>query len=297
MKVAELFTTSTNPSQRIRDEELDLFGLTHPGNQRSDNQDHFLVCTVHPEVIVHGTSLPDVDKLPLRGERLATLFLVADGVSGDDDGGDASRIAAEAVTRYVSTTLRSYHAAGTSDESTLLESLRAASLEAHRAIRSEAAARRQTRSMATTLTLGFAVWPWLYVVQLGDSRAYYFWNREIHQVSRDQTLGQELVEEGLLPPERLPASPFRDVLSSAAGADEAVPEVSRVRIDRRGSALFFCTDGLTKHVSDDEIAAAIADHISSEDACRTLLELALERGGTDNITMALGRRKRPAAVV
>ena len=295
MKVAELFTTSTNPVQRVRDEELDLFGLTHPGKVRSDNQDHFLVCTVHPEVIVHGTSLPDVDKLPLRGQRLATLFLVADGVSGDDDGGDASRIAAETVTRYVSSTLRSYHAAGTSDESTLLEALQAAALEAHQAIRTAAAARRQARSMATTLTLGFAVWPWLYVVQLGDSRAYYYWDHAIHQVSRDQTLGQDMVDEGLLRPERLPASPFRDVLSSAAGADEALPEVSRVRFDRRGSALFFCTDGLTKHISDEEIAGAIGSHIRSEDACRAMLDLALERGGSDNITMALGRRKPPGA--
>jgi serine/threonine protein phosphatase PrpC len=296
MKVAELFTTSTNPAQRVRDEELDLFGLTHPGNVRSDNQDHFLVCTVHPEVMVHGTSLPDVDKLPLRGERLATLFLVADGVSGDDDGGDASRIAAETVTRYMSSTLRSYHAAGTSDESTLLEALRTAAVEAHRAVRSEAAAGPKTRSMATTLTLGFAVWPWLYVVQLGDSRAYYYWNHAIHQVSRDQTLGQELVDQGLLRPERLPASPFRDVLSSAAGADAALPEVSRVRFDRRGSVLFFCTDGLIKHVSDEEIAAAIAGNPRSEDVCRALLDLALERGGSDNITMALGRRKPPGAV-
>ena len=102
MKVAEMFTTSADPSRRIRDDELDFFGLTHPGNVRTENQDHFLVCTVHPEVIVHGTSLPDVGELPLRGERLASLFLVADGVSDGEGGSDASRIAAETVARYVS---------------------------------------------------------------------------------------------------------------------------------------------------------------------------------------------------
>src|SRR5439155_20666453 len=74
VKVAELFTTSPDPVRRVRDDELDLFGLTHPGNVRPDNQDHFLVCTVHPEVIVHETSLGDIEGLPLRGERLATLF-------------------------------------------------------------------------------------------------------------------------------------------------------------------------------------------------------------------------------
>ena len=293
MKVAEHFTTSADPSQRASDDELDLFGLTHPGNVRTENQDHFLVCTVHQEVIVHGTSLPNVDELPLRGERLASLFLVADGVGGGEGGKDAARIAAETVTRYVTSTLRSYHAAGTSDESKLLESLRAAALEAHQAVRAEAASRPEPRAMATTLTLGLTVWPWLYVVQLGDSRCYYYWNGKVHQVTRDQTIGQDLVDQGLLPRERLPASPFKDVLSSAAGADEALPEVSRVRIDRAGSALFFCTDGLTKHVSDDEIAAETKEHSRSEDVCRALLDLALERGGTDNITMVIGRRRQP----
>jgi serine/threonine protein phosphatase PrpC len=291
LKVAELFTTSPNPSQRVRDDELDLFGLTHPGSVRTENQDHFLVCTVHPEVLIHGTSLPAADQLPLRGERLATLILVADGVGGGEGGGDASQIATETVTRYVSSTLRSYHAAGTADESTLLESLRTAALEAHRAVRSEAATNRDAAPMATTLTIGLAVWPWLYVVQLGDSRCYYYWNHEAHQVTRDQTIGQDLVDQGLLSRERLSASPFRDVLSSAAGAEAAEPEVSRVRIDRQGSVLMFCTDGLTKHVSDDEIARVIAERARSEEVCRALLGMALERGGSDNITIAVARRR------
>ena len=292
MKVAELFTTSTNPSQRVRDNELDLFGLTHPGKGRSENQAHFLVCTVHPEVQIHGTSLPGVDQLPLRGERLATMILVADGVGSSEAGSEAARIAAETVTRYVASTLRSYHAAGTSAESTLLESLQAASLEAHQAVRAAASGRPEERSMATTLTIGLGVWPWQYVVQLGDSRCYYYLEGRVHQITRDQTIGQDLVDQGLLPRERLSASPFKDVLSSAAGASEALPEVSRLRIDRLGSALLFCTDGLTKHVSDEEIAAAFGSQPRSEGVCRTLLDLVLERGGTDNVTIVVARRRQ-----
>ena len=66
--------------QRPRDDELDLFGRTHVGKVRKSNQDHFLLCTVHPQVLVHNTSLPTPDDLPLRGDRLATILLVADGV-------------------------------------------------------------------------------------------------------------------------------------------------------------------------------------------------------------------------
>ena len=86
---------------RPTDEELDLFGITHEGKVRPDNQDHFLIATVPPQVVVHGTSLPNVDDLPLRGTRFGTLALVADGVGGADAGSDAARIAAESVARYV----------------------------------------------------------------------------------------------------------------------------------------------------------------------------------------------------
>src|SRR3954467_10163277 len=81
MPVTKVHSTP-NPAelQRPRDEELDLFGLTHQGLVRPDNQDHFLICTIHPQVVVHSTNLPNVDDLPLRGTRLATAMLVADGV-------------------------------------------------------------------------------------------------------------------------------------------------------------------------------------------------------------------------
>ena len=146
--------------------------------------------------------------------------------------------------------------------------------------------------MATTLTLGIVVWPWLYVVQLGDSRAYYWWNGTLTQVTHDQTVAQELVDQGVMPRERLASSPYRHVLSRAVGgeAEEAVPDVTRVRIDRFGSVLLFCSDGLTKHVSDEEIGAAIAANPRSEEVCKSLLDMALDRGGSDNITIVVCRR-------
>ena len=84
MVLSDLLTAAIRPEPGIkpRDDELDLFGVTHPGKVRSENQDHFLVCTVHQQVVIHGTSLPDSERLPLRGERLATMMLVADGVGG-----------------------------------------------------------------------------------------------------------------------------------------------------------------------------------------------------------------------
>jgi serine/threonine protein phosphatase PrpC len=296
MRFAAPFSTrNAAPSdQRPRDDELDLFGLTHPGKVRSENQDHFLLCTVHPQVIVHGTSLPELDVLPLRGQRLATVLLVADGVGGSAAGSRASRLATEAVMRYVASSLRSYHAAGSSSEEEFTNALRAAAIEAHDAVRAEAASDLGGRQMATTLSLGIVVWPWLYVVQVGDSRCYFYQEGVLRQVTRDQTVAQNLVDEGVLKQEQAKASPLSHVLASAIGASEAVPEVSRVDVRKRGSVILVCTDGLTKHVSDEEIAAHLGAMQSSEQVCRALLDLALERGGSDNITLVVGRALKSA---
>ena len=278
---------------RPRDLELDLFGITHIGLVRKENQDHFMLCTVHPQVVVHGTSLPEADKLPLRGERLATYMLVADGVGGGTGGGDASRLALETITEYVASSLRSYHAAGAASDREFYEAMTAAALEAHQAVR-ERAQKDPDHKMATTLTLAVAVFPWMYVIQVGDSRCYRYWDGELTQMTRDQTIAQALVDQGIMPAERMDASPFSHVLSSAIGGDTASPVVSRIDIPR-GCVILLATDGLTKHVSAEEIKAQVETMTSSEQLCRSLLQLVLDRGATDNVTLISARAPvRPA---
>jgi protein phosphatase len=298
MKHASPFTISGPedwPRERPRDEELDLFGLTHPGRVRSENQDHFLLCTVHPQVVIHGTSLPDPEQLALRGQRLATIMLVADGVGGSAAGSRASLLATQAVTRYVASTLRSYHTAGSPTDGEFMEDLRAAAIEAHEAVRAEASTRDDERDMATTLSLAAVVWPWLYVVQVGDSRCYLFQDGELRQLTRDQTLAQALVDQGVLTEERAKSSPLSHVLASAIGAQEALPEISRVDVRERGCVILVCSDGLTKHVSDAELAQHLAAMSSAEQVCKALLQLALDRGGSDNITLVAGRALKRTA--
>ena len=244
---------------------------------------------MHPEVVIHGTSLPDPAGLALRGQRLATIMLVADGVGGSAAGSQASRLATEAVTRYIASTLRSYPADGSTSEGAFLDALREAAIEAHHTVRAEAAATLDGRDMASTLSIAVIVWPWMYVVQVGDSRCYFFQDGALRQVTRDQTLAQDLVDRGVLARERAQASPFAHVLSSAIGASEALPEISRVDVRERGCVILVCTDGLTKHVADDEIAETLRTMTSAEQACRALLQLALDRGGSDNISIIIAR--------
>ena len=244
---------TSESGRRPTDDELDLFGLTDEGKVRPDNQDHFLLATVHPQIVVHGTSLPDVNSLPLLGTRFGTFALVADGVGGAAAGSDAARLATESIARYVSSTLRCYNEIGAANDDLLFKSLKDAALRAHDAVRAEAASRPQQKRMATTLTMLVAVWPWAYVVQVGDSRCYVYQTGSLKLVTHDQTIGQQLVDEGAMKQEQLSHSPLKNVLASAIGADEATPEVTRLDVAHRTSTILLCSDGLTKHVSDDEI--------------------------------------------
>jgi len=286
----ELRTQSAGPvAIRPNDDELDMFGLTHPGLKRENNQDHFLLATVHAQISVLGSSLAGLEHLPLKGNRLGTILLVADGVGGTSDGGTAAQLATQTVMQYVASSLRCYHEIGRGNDPAFLESLREAAYRAHEAVLAEAASRSDRSSLATTLTLGIGVWPWLYVVQVGDSRAYIHTHGKLQQVTRDQTMAQEMLDVGVLNAEDATRSPLKDILSSAIGAPDATPVVSRVDVTERGCVLVFCTDGLTKHVSNDEIEEFCARGLSAEELGRGLVDLALERGGSDNITIVVAQ--------
>jgi len=291
MAVQEMLTASVpTTGDKPRDDELDLFGLTHAGKLRRENQDHFLISTLHRQMVLHGTSLPAAEQLPLRSERMATLAIVADGAGGSAAGGEASHLAVTTIARYVTHTMQCFYGNDPSNEAKFLEALGAVAIEAHAAVREAAADQPHREGMATTLTLVMAVWPHAYVVQVGDSRCYHWSGGRLRRVTRDQTVAQDLVDRGVLPADRVGTSPLSNVLSSAIGSGTATPVVTRMTLTP-GSAVLLCSDGLTKHVADAEIAEALSTMTSSEQACRALLQRALDGGGTDNITVTVGRRR------
>jgi len=291
MAVQEMLTASVpTAGDKPRDDELDLFGLTHVGKLRSENQDHFLICTLHRQMVLHGTSLPAADQLPLRAERMAAIGIVADGAGGSAAGGEASQLAVATIARYVTHTMQCFYGNDPSDEARFLEALRTVALEAHAAVREAAVDRPDLEGMATTLTLVMGVWPHAYVVQVGDSRCYHWSGGRLRRVTRDQTVAQDLVDRGVLPADKAGASPLSNVLSSAIGGGTATPVVTRMTLTR-GSAVLLCSDGLTRHVADAEIAEALSTMTSSEQACRALLQRALDGGGSDNVTVTLGRAR------
>jgi protein phosphatase len=293
MTTPQLVTASLPIGPKPTDQELDLFGLTHPGRVRDENQDHFLIATLHRDLVIHGSSLRDTTELPLHGERIATLAVVADGVGGRAGGAEASHLTVETIARYVSTALACFQNATPALEDAFLDALRDGALQAHDTVRASAARHPQRQGMATTLTLVIGAWPRMYIVQVGDSRCYYYHRGQLRQLTRDQTVAQQLVDAGALRQSRMHESPFSHVLASAIGSGAAEPAVSRMQLSR-DAVILLCTDGLTKHVSDDAITGVLRTIRSAEQGCHDLLQLALDGGGSDNITVAIRRTRERA---
>jgi len=274
--------------RRPRDEEIDVYGLTHPGKVRAENQDHFLICALKKQMVVRLTSLPDADNLMAEPERLASLAMVADGVGGGAKGAEASRIALEAVAKYVSSSMRCYYAQGSADDRELSRTLQEGASQCHMELLRRGEETPECRGMATTLTLYLGVWPRAYLLQVGDSRAYLLRRGELIQITRDQTMAQELVDLGVLSRADASDSPLAHRLSSSIGGSQTAPVVTRFEMTW-GNVLLLCSDGVTKHVSDERLHERLRTMTSAKQVCEDLLQDALEGGGSDNITVIVGR--------
>jgi protein phosphatase len=281
-------TAEYSPTRKPRDDELDIHGLTHPGLTRRENQDHFLMCALRKEIVVHGSSLPNLGALVGGAERVAFLAMVADGVGGGMAGEEASRLAVQRITRYLTESIRCYYSADPHDDGGLLQTLQDAAQSCHGDIQQHAAEDPDRRGMATTLTVWLGLWPRAYLLQVGDSRCYLLRRGELTQVSRDQTMAQDLIDIGVLTRANAENSRLAHTLSSSIGGRQTAPVVTRME-QEWGNVGLLCSDGLTRHVSDERIRERLREMRSAKQVCEDLLQDALDGGGTDNITILVGR--------
>jgi protein phosphatase len=281
-EVAPLETTARKP----RDDEIDSYGVTHRGKVRAENQDHFLIGSLRKRITIRQSSL-SLEQIPLEEERVASFMMVADGVGGGLKGEQASRMALEVVTKYIAEGARCYYRF---DEEgvDLVQALEEGAKRCHDAIQERAASDETAAGMATTLTLFIAVWPSYYILQVGDSRYYQYRDGVLHQISRDQTVAQELADQGIMPRDLMLKSPLTHVLSSSIGGHQTAPVVTRLP-SAWGTIHLLCSDGLTRHVPDSRIAERLGAMQSAQQVAEELVQDALDGGGSDNITVVVAR--------
>lgn len=205
------------------------------------------------------------------------LYIVADGVGGADAGEVASEYASEqTVVNYIAN----------NDDPHLGQRLVNAMQVANTDLRQLVAERNENKRMATTMVATAITGQIAYIANVGDSRGYHWRNNALRQVTKDQSLVAKLVEEGAITEAEAANHPHRNVILYSIGSEKN-PQIDLFEVDLDpGDKILMCSDGLTRHVADQEIC----DILGSEDldtAANHLIQLANERGGQDNISAAI----------
>jgi protein phosphatase len=236
--------------------------LTDIGRRRENNQDF----------VAHWQPTTPDDE-----QQHGWLYIVADGVGGADSGEFASRFASE-KTRD--------HYLASSEEPHWGQRLAKAMHTANSELRQYVAENAENSRMATTMVAAVFQESHLFITNVGDSRGYLWHQGQLTQVTKDQSLVAKLVEEGAISPEEAKGHPHENIILSSLGS-EAHPQIDLYERDlNAGDILLLCSDGLTKYVENDEIAQIITT-LAPDQASQKLVMLANERGGSDNISVAI----------
>ena len=273
---------------------IDSHGATDVGKERRANEDQFLLAGLHKGMMVQQTSLAMDDQTPLTGGMQGKLLVVADGMGGQAAGDHASQLAMQTLMDYVLNTMPWFFRLEEHHEEDLLDELTAGLERCHAQVKARGAQRPELRGMGTTLTMAYVLWPRMYVVHIGDSRCYVLRGGRLHQITTDHSMAQALVDKGTLQPEEAQESEWAHVLHKAIVDDDDTsldPDIYKAEL-AYGDRVLLCTDGLTKHLDDEQIAAVVQQTDGVRDAVSRLVARANEEGGSDNVTVVLSAFER-----
>ena len=249
--------------------QIDAFACTDVGRVRSNNEDCFRV-------------LPEL-----------ALYLLSDGMGGEAHGEVASEMAVETIAAHCreavngnSTPLFGESRFELSEKTNRLAS--AVSL-ANRKIYEAALGNPEQRGMGATILSAWLEDQRLSLVHVGDSRAYLLRGGALEQLTSDHSLVAEQVRQGILTPQQAETSNMQNVLTRALGTHESVEIDADEYVVMHGDTLLLCSDGLTRMVTEPEIASTLLTYPTAQEAAERLVKLANEYGGEDNITVVVLR--------
>lgn len=266
---------STKAEGAIR---LNVFGRTDVGQIREHNEDNFLVADLTRKT----RSLMEADREQTVGRR-GTLLGVCDGMGGAAAGEVASQLAVDIIYERLS------DGDPPLNRDDLARRLVRAVEDAGARIFNEARADRTRRGMGTTATIAALMDDRLFVAQVGDSRAYVLREGKLVQVTRDQSLVNQLIEAGQLTEEEAETFEHNNIILQALGTADTV-QVDLTYVDlRKGDTLLMCSDGLSGMIRADEIREVLSTVPDPLEACKVLTERANLAGGHDNITVIVAK--------
>lgn len=244
---------------------MEYFGLTDKGRVRPTNQ--------------------DIYQIEAREENQTALLVVCDGMGGANAGNVASRFAAQVFTESIKAELTR-----PLDAKERQELMTHALEEANQTVFSLAGRQPEFRGMGTTLVAALVQGGEATILNVGDSRAYLFDGENLRQLTEDHSYVEEMRRQGRITAEVARTHPQKNLITRAVGVEPAVEgDLFEVAL-RKNEVLLLCSDGLSGMAEDQQIAAAIKNAKTLALAGDALLNLAMEGGGRDNITVALFTR-------
>lgn len=240
---------------------MQIWGLTDPGNIRSQNQDAY-------NIVEFGHD--------------RALMIVCDGMGGAKSGNVASSMAAEA---FVAEVRRSQRLALSVER---VKQILLGALElANKAVYEHAKLGDEYSGMGTTLVAAFLLKNTAVVINVGDSRAYHFSAQGMHQVTRDHSIVELMVQRGELTPEQAKTYPGKNLITRAVGTEPEVEGDLYVQELHKDDCLLLCSDGLSNEMDDQEILFEVVHGMKKSTCCERLLSIAKNRGAPDNVTVVL----------
>ena len=232
------------------------------------------------------------DRMSWSPVPLGELYIVADGMGGHKGGAVAAEIAVQELQRYIS------EAPGNASVDQVIQ---AAFKKANETVYAKAhSGDPATEGMGTTAVLLLVSGQVARLAHVGDSRAYLYRSGTLSQLTTDHTVVQKMVQAGMLKPEEAADHPDASVLERAIGSKPNVEvDISKELPLTDGDAILLCSDGLSGYVTSQEIESALRSPSTSQEMTTRLVNLALQKGGNDNVTVQFiqyGPRKAPQLV-
>ena len=240
---------------------MNIWGITHRGMVREENQDAFAVQTLAEDEL---------------------LAVVCDGMGGARAGNIASTLAVE-------TFLELFGQLWNDKQVAYEQMLESAAAYANEVVHRRSATDEACLGMGTTMVAVLLDGSRAVILNEGDSRAYHITQEDITRVTRDHSLVEDLVLRGDLTPEQARTHPHKNLITRALGAEPQLHADLFVQEVKQGDFLLLCSDGLSNVVSDQEILYEVIHGGPADECCQRLLDIALKRGATDNVTVALIR--------
>lgn len=273
--------------------EVDLGAVSHAGLVRQRNEDHYMVAKVSRTLEVLMDNLPEGEASKGLGEDGYSM-VVADGMGGMNAGDVASMLAISTGMRLADKSVKWGFKINEKEARELLERMSMCFQEIDRRITRESEADRRLFGMGTTMTLAYSIGAHLFLIHVGDSRAYLYRGGVLTQLTHDHTVAQALADAGQIKEEEVRRHARRNTLTNYLGGHQGKikADVRWLRIED-GDQLLLCSDGLSDMVDDDAVAARLALGEPSRKTAEALLGMALEKGGRDNITIISARYSIP----